>query len=146
MKYGMNLLLWTDHLHDGLLPTLEKIKKLGYDGVEIPLFDLSLDYAAWGRRLDDLGLERTASPFAAAPIIRSAPMPKFAPPAWPLRRKRSIAARPRERKIWSGPITRLSANSPARARRPTNGIGASKVCGKWPSMPSKPASGWRWNI
>ena len=60
MKYGMNLLLWTDHLHDGLLPTLEKIKKLGYDGVEIPLFDLSLDYAAWGRKLDDLGLERTA--------------------------------------------------------------------------------------
>ncbi len=60
MKYGMNLLLWTDHLHDGLLPTLEKLKQMGYDSVEIPLFDLSLDYAAWGRRLNDLGLERTA--------------------------------------------------------------------------------------
>jgi D-psicose/D-tagatose/L-ribulose 3-epimerase len=60
MKYGMNLLLWSDHLHDGLLPMLERIKKLGYDGVEIPLFDLSLDYAAWGRKFDDLGLERTA--------------------------------------------------------------------------------------
>ncbi len=60
MKYGMNLLLWSDHLHDGLLPVLEKLKKQGFDGVEIPMFDLSLDYAAWGKRLDDLGLQRTA--------------------------------------------------------------------------------------
>ncbi len=60
MKYGMNLLLWTDRLHDGLLPVLENLKKLGYDGVEIPMFDLSLDYAAWGKRFDDLGLERSA--------------------------------------------------------------------------------------
>jgi len=60
MKYGMNLLLWTDRLRDGMLPVLENIKTLGYDGVEIPLFDLSLDYAAWGKRLDDLGLSRTA--------------------------------------------------------------------------------------
>ena len=60
MKFGMNLLLWTDRLHDGMLPVLEKIKKMGYDGVEIPLFDLSLDYAAWGKRFDDLGLARTA--------------------------------------------------------------------------------------
>jgi D-psicose/D-tagatose/L-ribulose 3-epimerase len=60
MKYGMNLLLWTDRLHDGMLPVLESIKKMGYDGVEIPMFDLSLDYAAWGKRFNDLGLERTA--------------------------------------------------------------------------------------
>ena len=38
MKYGMNLLLWTDHLHDGLLPVLENLKRMGYDGVELPLF------------------------------------------------------------------------------------------------------------
>jgi D-psicose/D-tagatose/L-ribulose 3-epimerase len=60
MKFGMNLLLWTDRLHDGMLPVLEKIKKMGYDGVEIPMFDLSLDYAAWGKRFDDLGFARTA--------------------------------------------------------------------------------------
>jgi D-psicose/D-tagatose/L-ribulose 3-epimerase len=60
MKFGMNLLLWTDRLHDGVLPVLEKIKKMGYDGVEIPMFDLSLDYAAWGKRFDDLGFARTA--------------------------------------------------------------------------------------
>ncbi|MFO0902572.1 MAG: sugar phosphate isomerase/epimerase [Pirellulales bacterium] len=60
MKFGMNLLLWSGELNDGLLPVLEMLKNLGYDGVEIPLFNTSLDYQAWGKRLDDLGLERTA--------------------------------------------------------------------------------------
>jgi D-psicose/D-tagatose/L-ribulose 3-epimerase len=56
----MNLLLWTGELNDGLLPVLEQLKLLGYDGVELPIFNLDLDYAAWGKRLDDLGLARTA--------------------------------------------------------------------------------------
>jgi D-psicose/D-tagatose/L-ribulose 3-epimerase len=60
MKYGMNLLLWTGELNDGLLPTLEKLKSFGFDGVEIPIFNTDLDYAAWGKRLDAIGLERTA--------------------------------------------------------------------------------------
>jgi D-psicose/D-tagatose/L-ribulose 3-epimerase len=61
MKYGMNLLLWDDHLHDGLLPVLEKLKGLGYDGVEVPMFMLDEQlYADWGRRLKDLGLLATA--------------------------------------------------------------------------------------
>ena len=61
MKFGLNLLLWTDCMHDGLMPVVERIKALGYDGVEMPLFgpDEPL-YRDWGRRLDDLGLERTA--------------------------------------------------------------------------------------
>ena len=39
MKYGMNLLLWAtavDESHDAVL---EQIKEIGYDGVEIPIFD-----------------------------------------------------------------------------------------------------------
>ncbi|HND50828.1 MAG TPA: sugar phosphate isomerase/epimerase [Pirellulaceae bacterium] len=60
MKFGMNLLLWTGALHDGMLPVLEMLKNLGYDGVELPIFDTSLNYAEWGRRLDNLGLARTA--------------------------------------------------------------------------------------
>lgn len=59
MQYGMNLLLWSGELQDSMLPNLEKLKKMGFDGVEIPLFNLDLDYAAWGKRLDDLGLRRT---------------------------------------------------------------------------------------
>lgn len=61
MKFGMNLLLWTDSLHDGLLPVLDQLKGMGYDGVELPLFELDVEKcAAWGKRLDDAGLRRTA--------------------------------------------------------------------------------------
>ena len=61
MKYGMNLLLWTtdvDESHDSLL---EQIKTVGYDGVEIPIFDTNVEkFQQLGSRVDQLGLERTA--------------------------------------------------------------------------------------
>jgi D-psicose/D-tagatose/L-ribulose 3-epimerase len=78
MKYGMNLLLWTGELNESMLPVLESLKKMGYDGVELPLFNLDLDYKVWGKRLDDLGLERTAvtvrgvddNPSSKDPMVR----------------------------------------------------------------------------
>ncbi len=60
MKFGMNLLLWTGELNDAMKPVLSSLKGMGYDGVELPLFNVDLDYAAWGKHLDELGLERTA--------------------------------------------------------------------------------------
>lgn len=61
MKYGINLLLWTDRMHDGLMPVIEQVKAMGYDGVEMPMFELNEAlYTDWGKKLDDLGLERTA--------------------------------------------------------------------------------------
>jgi D-psicose/D-tagatose/L-ribulose 3-epimerase len=60
MKIGMNLLLWTAELNEGVMPAVRMLKGLGYDGVEVPLFNYDLDYAAWGKRLDDEGLARTA--------------------------------------------------------------------------------------
>jgi D-psicose/D-tagatose/L-ribulose 3-epimerase len=60
MKFGMNLLLWTGELNDDMMPVLDMLKRLGYDGVELPIFNRDLDYVTWGQRLDDLGLERTA--------------------------------------------------------------------------------------
>ncbi len=60
MKFGLNLLLWTGDLHEGLLPILEQLKGMGYDGVELPLFNLTVEkYAVWGKHLDNLGLGRT---------------------------------------------------------------------------------------
>lgn len=62
MKYGMNLMLWADDMHDGLLSVVEFLKRTGYDGVEVPVFDLDpAKWASWARRLDDVGLERTAN-------------------------------------------------------------------------------------
>ena len=60
MKFGMNLLLWSGEISDALMPAVESLKGMGYDGVELPLFNYGLDYAAWGRRLEDLGLQRTS--------------------------------------------------------------------------------------
>lgn len=61
MKYGMNLLLWTAELNDEVLPILTELKKIGYDGVEIPLFyTTTLKAGLWKQRLNELGLGRTA--------------------------------------------------------------------------------------
>jgi D-psicose/D-tagatose/L-ribulose 3-epimerase len=62
MKYGINMLLWTDNvLDEKYLPVMESLRKTGYDGVEIPIFDPQPGkYGALGKRLDMLGLERTA--------------------------------------------------------------------------------------
>jgi D-psicose/D-tagatose/L-ribulose 3-epimerase len=61
MKYGMNLLLWTSAVDDSTSPLLEKIKGWGYDGVELPVFDMTLaNYQAVGKRLKELGLGATA--------------------------------------------------------------------------------------
>ncbi|WP_153558986.1 sugar phosphate isomerase/epimerase family protein [Roseimaritima sediminicola] len=60
MKYGMNLLLWSGEVTEDLYPTIEHLKAAGFDGVELPMFNLDLDYAALGKKLDEVGLERTA--------------------------------------------------------------------------------------
>jgi D-psicose/D-tagatose/L-ribulose 3-epimerase len=61
MKYGLNLLLWTDRMHEGMVPVVEKVKAIGYDGIEMPIFELNESlYKQWGERLDAIGLDRTA--------------------------------------------------------------------------------------
>src|SRR5262249_54857312 len=44
MKYGMNLLLWTTHVTPEIYPTIAKIKKTGFDGVEVPVFEGELSH------------------------------------------------------------------------------------------------------
>jgi D-psicose/D-tagatose/L-ribulose 3-epimerase len=57
MKTGMNLLLWTTHVTEELFPILAKLKKTGYDGVEIPLFEGDARHFRTVRKeLDNLGL------------------------------------------------------------------------------------------
>ncbi len=60
MKIGFNLLLWTPHVTRSHRALLEDIKKSGYDGVEVPMFEGTPDYyAKIGSMLDEIGLERT---------------------------------------------------------------------------------------
>jgi D-psicose/D-tagatose/L-ribulose 3-epimerase len=39
---------------------LHMLKNLGYDAVELPIFNTGLDYGRWGKILDEIGLARTA--------------------------------------------------------------------------------------
>jgi D-psicose/D-tagatose/L-ribulose 3-epimerase len=60
MKYGFNLLLWTGHVTHEHIPLFKALKKTGYDGVEIPLFEGTPDhYARLGDELAMLDLEVT---------------------------------------------------------------------------------------
>lgn len=61
MKIGFCMLLWTTSVDESHKPIIEDIKATGYDGIEVPMFDGTPDdYAAIGKMLDGLGLERTA--------------------------------------------------------------------------------------
>jgi D-psicose/D-tagatose/L-ribulose 3-epimerase len=80
MKYGMNLLLWTGEMNDDMIPVVESLKEMGYDGVELPLFTYDLDLLTkWGERLDSIGLERTIvtvrgeedNPISSDPAVRA---------------------------------------------------------------------------
>ena len=57
MKTGMNLLLWTTHVTSEHFPLLAKLKKAGFDGVEIPLFEGdAAHYKTIRKELDNHGL------------------------------------------------------------------------------------------
>jgi D-psicose/D-tagatose/L-ribulose 3-epimerase len=60
MRYGMNLLLWADTLTDEALPLLDEVKQIGFDAVELPIFEIDVaKYAKWGKHLDNAGLARS---------------------------------------------------------------------------------------
>jgi D-psicose/D-tagatose/L-ribulose 3-epimerase len=58
MRYGMNLLLWTTEVTEAHWPVLERLKAIGYDLVEVPVFETGdvAAYARLGARLRGLGL------------------------------------------------------------------------------------------
>lgn len=77
MRFGLNFLLWTTHLDDRHAGALGLAARLGYDVVELPVFDTSDPghYARLGRRLDELGLARTAASALPAEADPSSPDP-----------------------------------------------------------------------
>jgi D-psicose/D-tagatose/L-ribulose 3-epimerase len=57
MKIGMNLLLWATHVTAEHHPILAKLKKAGYDGVEVPIFEGDArHYEGLRKELDSQGL------------------------------------------------------------------------------------------
>jgi D-psicose/D-tagatose/L-ribulose 3-epimerase len=61
MKIGMNLLLWTTRVTEEHYKLLGRLKEIGYDGVEIPIFGgAAEEYRELAGVLRDLGLGATA--------------------------------------------------------------------------------------
>ena len=61
MKYGMNMLLWTSNVDESHFPIIENIKEWGYDGIELPVFEMEeAAFKKIGDKLDELELGRTA--------------------------------------------------------------------------------------
>ncbi len=82
MKIGMNLLLWTTEVREEHDPILEKLAAIGFDSVEVPIFETSdsKPYERLGKKLKELGLGATAvtvmgpnaNPISPDPTIRKA--------------------------------------------------------------------------
>ncbi len=61
MKFGMNMLLWTSEVTEDHFPILDSLKAMGYDGVELPVFEMNeANFRKVGAKLDALGMGRTA--------------------------------------------------------------------------------------
>lgn len=57
MKTGMNMLLWTPSVTQEYFSYFDTLKQIGYDGVEIPVFDTDVDhYKTVGQAIKDAGL------------------------------------------------------------------------------------------
>src|SRR5262245_23677238 len=87
MKIGMNLLLWTTHVTEQHDAILEQIKALGFDAVEVPIFETAdlAPFERLGKRIKSLGLTSTAvtvmgpetNPISPDPKIRDAAVAHF---------------------------------------------------------------------
>ena len=61
MKVGFNMLLWTTHVTEEDFHLLETLKNIGYDGVEIPLFEGEVaHFEKVGKAIKDNGLNCTS--------------------------------------------------------------------------------------
>ena len=60
MKFGANTFIWADHFGPKQFPLLEKLKRAGFDGIEIPLFEPDRTHSREIRRqLEQHGLDCT---------------------------------------------------------------------------------------
>src|SRR5262249_44560561 len=86
MKTGMNMLLWATHVTAEHFPIIAKLKKAGFDGVEIPIFEGGDNhYKAIRKELDNQGLACTtiglmlpdANPISPEAAVRKAAVERF---------------------------------------------------------------------
>jgi D-psicose/D-tagatose/L-ribulose 3-epimerase len=77
MKIGMNLFLWTAQPNRDTIPVIQKLRKMGFDGIEFPIFHS--DEAAYRdlrSALDDLGMGATGCTVVPRDAYLTAPEPE----------------------------------------------------------------------
>jgi D-psicose/D-tagatose/L-ribulose 3-epimerase len=86
MKVGMNLLLWATYITEEHFPLLARLKKAGFDGVEVPIFQGdAAHYQRIRKELDSQGLACTtvtvvtpeASPISPDASVRKAALARL---------------------------------------------------------------------
>ncbi|MFK5977370.1 MAG: sugar phosphate isomerase/epimerase family protein [Rhizobiaceae bacterium] len=61
MLLGFNMLLWTSNVTEEHFPIFDALKKAGYDGIELPIFEGTPEqFAIVGKAANDSGLRTTA--------------------------------------------------------------------------------------
>ncbi len=143
MRLGMNLLLWTDQVNESHLPIIERLAKIGFQGVEIPVFaGDEKHYQKLGKRIADLGLGATAIMVVDGdhnPISPQASVRKKAAESIKAGIDRSAAV---GAKVLCGPLHSALGVFQAKARRPPNSIGRPMSFAAWATTPRPPASRW----
>ena len=121
VKLGFDLLLWTTHVTEQHWPIIDQLKAAGYDGVEIPMFEGTVeplrDARASASRTSgsqSTGIGVIAGGSAISPDKASAQQgASITSNGWSTAPRRSAAT------SWPARSTSRSASSPARARPPT---------------------------
>ena len=85
-KVGFNLLLWTASISDKMNPVAERLKNIGYDGVEVSMGELQRQpYFDFGKHLKSIDMEVTTvyaggteeDPISESPIVRQKALDKL---------------------------------------------------------------------
>src|SRR5690349_19667395 len=61
-KIGFNLLLWTASVSEKMNPVADRLKQIGYDGIEVSMGASEIKpYVEYGKYLKSIGMEATCS-------------------------------------------------------------------------------------
>ena len=143
MKTGMNLLLWTTHVTEQQDAILDQIKALGFDAVEVPIFDTAdlAPFERLGKRLKGLGLGTTAVTVMGPETNPISPDPKIRDAAVAHLDRVMECGQAFGCEILCGRPTPPSVSSRERGRPRTSSSMASRRSGAPPRRPRRATSG-----
>ncbi len=145
-KIGFNVLAWSAVVSDDLMPLADRLKKIGYDGVEcfVGAAEDPAAYQRFGKHVQGLGMEMTGVTVVSPdtnPISESAlcGRKRLDRIKWTIDRTHDLGAH-----ILCGPFTRPMRIFPSVRRRMRSTAGRRKYCmppAYTPHRPGDPGTG-----